>query len=130
MKSKSLSQRLRTLLTFRLSHLKPVIGVLEGLTDPTCGLIMGLTAENLSREFQIGREEQDKYALNSHQKAVSAMENQILAEEIVPIPIPPRYQSVQEVDIGPRKSQSLQALAKLRPYFDRKNGIISEKRKA
>ena len=125
MKAKSLSQRLRTLLTFRLSHLKPVIGVLEGLTDPTCGLIMGLTAENLSREFQIGREEQDKYALNSHQKAVSAIENQILAQEIVPIPIPPTYQSVQEIDIGPRKSQSLQALAKLRPYFDRKNGTVT-----
>ena len=63
--------------------LQPRIALVEGLTDLTCGLNMGQTAEVLSREFRITRERQDAFALESHQRAVAARER--LREEIVPV---------------------------------------------
>jgi acetyl-CoA C-acetyltransferase/acetyl-CoA acyltransferase len=106
------------------SFLTPVIGVMEGLTDPTCGLIMGLTAENIAREFRITREAQDQYALDSHLKAVAGQS--LLQEEIVPVVHPSDAgDKVLSLDDGPRASQSLTALGKLKPYFDRKNGTVT-----
>ena len=124
-KSKTLGQKLGVISSFRPSFLKPVIGIVQGLTDPVCGLIMGKTAELLAREFHVSREEQDRYAVESHQKAAAAVESGRLAEEIVPIPVPPRYEAVQEADDGPRDNQSMDALGKLRPYFDRHNGTVT-----
>jgi acetyl-CoA acetyltransferase family protein len=106
------------------AFLNPVIGVMEGLTDPTCGLIMGLTAENIAREFRINREAQDQYALDSHLKAAAAKE--MLREEIVPVVYPSENgEAVLTDDDGPRATQSLAALGKLKPYFDRKNGTVT-----
>ena len=124
-KSKTLSQKLGVISKFRPSFLKPVIGIVQGLTDPVCGLIMGKTAEFLAREFHITREEQDRYAVESHKKAAAAIESGRLAEEILPIPVPPRYKAVQEADDSPRDNQSMDALGKLRPYFDRHNGTVT-----
>ncbi|HCN07562.1 MAG TPA: acetyl-CoA C-acyltransferase [Lentisphaeria bacterium] len=124
-KSKTLSQKLGVISKFRPSFLKPVIGIVQGLTDPVCGLIMGKTAELLAREFHITREEQDRYAVESHKKAAAAIESGRLAEEILPIPVPPRYKAVQEADDSPRDNQSMDALGKLRPYFDRHNGTVT-----
>lgn len=124
-KAKTLWQKLEVLRHFRLKWLTPVIGVMEGLTDPVCGLIMGLTAENLAREFHIGRTEQDQFALQSHLKALAAIEKGIFQEETIPVPIPPLYNTVHLQDEGPRKGQSLEALQKLKPYFDRQNGTVT-----
>lgn len=123
--AKTLSARLAVLASFRLPFLKPVIGVVEGLTDPVCGLIMGLTAENLSREFKISREDQDTFALESTQRAVRASEKGIFAEEIIPIPLPPDFGKMLTDDYGYRKNQTFEALQKLKPYFDRKNGTVT-----
>lgn len=123
--AKTLSQRLAVFASFRLHFLKPVIGVVEGLTDPVCGLIMGLTAENLSREFKITRDEQDKFALESTMRAVKASEKGVFAEEIIPVPIPPDFGKMLTEDFGYRKTQTLEALQKLKPYFDRKNGTVT-----
>ncbi len=71
-RAKSFRQKISALGGFRLRMLKPEVALLEGLTDPVSGLIMGLTAENLSREFHITREEQDELALASHQRAAAA----------------------------------------------------------
>ncbi|MBT6121390.1 thiolase family protein [bacterium] len=125
MRAKTLKQKLSILSSFRLSFLKPIIGVVEGLTDPVCGLIMGLTAENLAREFKISREAQDDYALNSHLKALDAIKSGRLAEEIVPVPLQPKYDTVLKDDKGPREGQSMKALSKLRPFFDRKAGTVT-----
>lgn len=125
MKAKTLTQKLKTLSSFRLSYLKPIIGVIEGLTDPVCGMNMGMTAEVLSKEFKINRQQQDEYALMSHQRAAQATESQILQEEILPIPIGPKYDKTLEIDDGPRKEQTIEALQKLRPYFDRKTGTVT-----
>src|SRR3984957_21244160 len=104
-RSKALWQRLAVLASFRPRHFKPVAAVQQGLTDPVSGLIMGATAEVIARDFNITREEQDRYALESHRRATDAQKRGVLAEEIVPVP------PVTE-DVGPRKDQTLQALAK------------------
>lgn len=125
LKSKTLTQKLSSLASFRPSFLKPIIGLEEGLTDPICGMIMGSTAEILSREFKISREEQDIYALKSHQRATLAIKEGRLAEEILPIPLAPYYKSFQEEDDGPRPDLSLEDLAKLKPYFDPIAGSVT-----
>lgn len=125
MRSKTAGARLKTLLGFRMRMLKPQIGLELGLTDPISGMIMGLTAEQLAREFHVCREEQDAFALLSHQRAVEAQKNGIFAEEIVPIPTYPDFETVLDHDIGPRENQSMEILAKLKPYFDRKNGTVT-----
>jgi acetyl-CoA C-acetyltransferase/acetyl-CoA acyltransferase len=125
MKARTMSQKLRVLSTFKLSFLKPVIGVMEGLTDPVCGLIMGLTAENIARDFRISREAQDAFSLESHLKAASAIAEGRLAEEIIPIPMPPKMDRILEIDNGPRASQSMKALQKLKPYFIRDTGTVT-----
>jgi acetyl-CoA acetyltransferase family protein len=110
------------LLAFRPHMLRPRIALLEGLTDLSCGLNMGQTAEVLAREFRIRRERQDEFALVSHQRAVAARER--LREEIVPLFPPPAFEVVRD-DIGPRENQTLEALARLKPYFDRRNGTVT-----
>jgi len=122
MKAKTAPQRLAAFGAFRPALLKPRVGLAEGLTDPVCGLNMGQTAEVLAREFRIGREAQDAFALRSHQLAVAARER--LREEIVPVFPAPGHEMVRD-DVGPREGQTLEALAKLRPYFDRRNGTVT-----
>jgi acetyl-CoA C-acetyltransferase/acetyl-CoA acyltransferase len=124
-KAKTPIQKLKVLFSFRLSHLKPVIGVEQGLTDPVCGLIMGLTAENIAKEFHVTREEQDEYALESHRRASAAAKKGIFLEETVPVILPPDYKQVLTADVGPRDNQTIEALAKLKPYFDRNNGTVT-----
>jgi acetyl-CoA acyltransferase len=101
----------------------PVIGLKEGLTDPVCDLNMGQTAEVLAKEGSISREAQDEFALRSHQKATAARAR--LGEEIVPVPVPPDFGRLALVDNGVRENQSLEALAKLKPFFDRKFGTVT-----
>jgi acetyl-CoA acetyltransferase family protein len=124
MKAKSLGAKLAALSSFRLSFLQPRITLIDGLTDPVCGLIMGITAENLAREFKIMREEQDEFALESHRRALKAQENKQLSEEIIPILLT-NPELIVDKDNGPRADQSLEGLKKLKPYFDRVNGTVT-----
>ena len=124
-KARTMGQRLKALASFRPAHLKPVVALQLGLMDPICGLNMGQTAEVLAREFGITREDQDTFALASHQKAVAAADSGRFAEEIVPVATPPDYARIQLVDDGPRPNQSTEALAKLKPYFDRQVGTVT-----
>jgi acetyl-CoA acetyltransferase family protein len=103
--------------------LNPVVGLREGLNDPVCGLGMGDTAEILAKEGKITREEQDHFALRSHQRATEARAK--LAAEIVPVPVPPDYDRVLTLDNGVRENQTMEALAKLKPVFDRRFGTVT-----
>src|SRR5437870_1581726 len=76
---------------------------------------MGITAENLAREYDISREAQDAFALRSHQRAIAATDSGIFKREIVPVPLP--NGSTMEVDEGPRRDTSLEKLASLEPAF-------------
>ncbi len=88
---------------------------------------MGLTAEAVAKEFEVSREDQDKFAFESHQKAVAALENGHLKDGIVPIKVSETYvdeqmkkktlEYVVDTDEGPRKDTNLEALAKLKPVF-------------
>lgn len=83
------------------------------------------TAENLAQQYEIPREEQDKFALRSHQRAVAASEEGKFKDEIVAVPIPQRKGDpvMFDTDEGPRKDASLEQLAKLRPI--NKGGTVT-----
>lgn len=95
------------------------------IADRSTGETMGDGAEKMARIWDIGREEQDRYALDSHRKAVEAWEKGIYDDEVMPFPVPPRYQKVVERDTIPRGDSSLEKLASLRPVFDRRYGTIT-----
>ncbi|PYE55935.1 thiolase family protein [Deinococcus yavapaiensis] len=86
---------------------------------------MGETAENLAEEYGVTREEQDRFALRSHQKALRAQESCFFSREIVPVEVVGRKGSVTvSKDEGPRADTSLETLANLRPVF-RKGGSVT-----
>ncbi|MGE9744507.1 thiolase family protein [Bdellovibrio bacteriovorus] len=103
----------------------PVISVMMGLTDPFVGINMGQTAEILAKEWGLSRETQDKFALRSHQLASKAMKEGRMREEIAPVYLAPEYKEVISEDIGPRDTQTMEALAKLKPFFDKATGSIT-----
>ncbi|HEY7984932.1 MAG TPA: thiolase family protein [Ktedonobacterales bacterium] len=76
---------------------------------------MGMTAENLAREYSVSREDQDKFALRSHQRAIAAIDAGSFAREIVPVPLPDG--TLFTTDEGPRRDTSLEKLAALEPAF-------------
>jgi acetyl-CoA acetyltransferase family protein len=121
--ARDLRQRLAAARRFRPKHFKPEIGLQQGLTDAVCGLNMGETAEVLAKEHHITREEQDAFALKSHRRVTLARAK--LAEEIVPVPVPPKFAEMAIADNGVRENQTMEALAKLRPYFDPKFGTVT-----
>ena len=85
------------------------------------GYISGMieTAENLAKQYEISREEQDQYSLRSHQRAIAAIEGGKFAQEIVAVPIPQRRGDPVnfEKDEGPRSDTSIEALTRLRPVM-------------
>lgn len=103
----------------------PVISVMQGLTDPFVGINMGQTAEILAKEWSLSREEQDRFALRSHQLASKAIKEGRMKEEMTPVYLAPEYKEVVSEDIGPRDSQTMEALAKLKPFFDKATGTIT-----
>ena len=120
-RAKSLGQKLGAIASFRPSDFQPRIGLQLGLTDPVCGLNMGDTAELLAREHGLCREKQDAFALESHVRAIAAREK--LVQEICPVFLdkkPP-----MTADNGPRDGQSMEALAKLKPVFDKRTGTVT-----
>jgi acetyl-CoA acetyltransferase family protein len=121
--AKDLGKRAAAASRFRPKHFKPEIGLQQGLTDAVCGLNMGETAELLAKEHGISREEQDEFALRSHRRVTLARSK--LAEEIVPVPVPPRFEQMAVADNGVRENQTMEALGKLKPYFDRRFGTVT-----
>ncbi len=123
-RAKSISAKARAILSLRPKDFVPVVGLIDGLTDPVSGLIMGETAEVLVRDFGITRREQDEFSLLSHQRWTAANEAGKFKNEVVPFYVPPKFGPVEE-DVGPRKNQTLEALQKLPPYFDRRYGTVT-----
>jgi len=124
-KARTLIQRLSLFTKIKPAFFKPIIGLQLGLTDGYCGLNMGETAEILAREFKISREDQDRFAMRSHNLAEKATDEGILQQEIMPVAVPPKYNKIIDKDNGIRPSQSMEALGKLKPVFDRRNGTVT-----
>jgi len=105
---------------YRLGHGMLVDSLLaEGLTDAFHDCHMGITAENIAREYGIGREEQDRYAVESQRRAALAWETGAFADEIIPVEVPGRQGSeLVTRDEHPRPETTLEGLLRLRPAFD------------
>jgi len=106
--------------------LAPVIGIMKGLTDPMVGLLMGQTAENLAYRFGITREQMDAYAVRSHQRVARAQDEgplQAGGGEVEALYDPKGH--TYPLDDGVRRDASMQGLAKLKPFFDRKYGNVT-----
>lgn len=125
MKAKAVGDKLKALSQFRPPYLSPIIAIEQGLTDPFCGLNMGQTAELLAREFGITREQQDEFAVRSHQLALKAKEEGRWDDEILPLIVGDKLNKLLSHDVGPREGSSVEKLAKLKPYFDRKSGTVT-----
>ncbi len=97
----------------------------DGFLDPLCGLIMGETAENLARKYEVPRREQDEFALRSQQKAAAAWDRR--GREIAPIEVPGPRGRTQLVDRDehPRPDTTVEDLAGLRPVFVEETGTIT-----
>jgi acetyl-CoA C-acetyltransferase len=98
----------------------------DGLWDAYENFHMGLTGELVAEKYSITREEQDRFAFESHQKAVRAMKDGYFDSQIVPVEIPQRKGApvVINKDESPREDTSLEALAKLKPAF-KKDGTVT-----
>ena len=96
---------------------------------------MGLTAEAVAQKYNVTREDQDKFALNSHLKAIDAIQNSRFKDDIVPYPIEEVFLDEDEkrktrnivfdTDEGPRPDTSIEKLSKLRPVFDAKGTVTA-----
>jgi acetyl-CoA acyltransferase 2 len=99
--------------------------LMVALLDTYCNTPMAGTAENLARKFEIGREEQDQYALRSQQEAKRALDAGYFAEEIVAVEVTTRKSTVRfEVDDHLRPQTTMEGLAKLKPAFA-KDGFVT-----
>lgn len=99
----------------------------DGLTDAFGDYHMGITAENIAERYELTREEQDEYALQSQQRAENAINAGKFKEEIVPISVPQRKGDpiIVDQDEGVRFGQTMEALKKIKPAFKRENGTVT-----
>jgi len=123
MRAKNPLQRLAAIARFKLGNLKPIFTLLLGLTDPLVKLNMGQTAEIVANRFGISRNEMDKYALASHQRLSAAFDKGEMKDEVAHL-YDTRGKFYFE-DTGLRRDSTPEALAKLRPVFDRKYGAVT-----
>jgi acetyl-CoA acyltransferase len=111
-KAKTLAQRLAMLQKFSPSLLAPHA---PGIKEPTTGLSMGQSADLMSRQFKVGRKEQDQYALESHLKAHRAWEDGFYKTHVVSVSTPDGKLVERDTDV--RSDSSLEKLGSLRPVF-------------
>ncbi len=121
-RAKNLADRVKILARLRPKDLTPVPPALK---EPTTGLTMGESAEQMAQKNGISREAQDALAQQSHARAAAAGEAGKLAGAVMHVPVPPRYDRVSARDNIVRKDTTIEALAALRPVFDRRYGTIT-----
>ena len=99
--------------------------MIGGLIDALLGYHMGITADNIADQYKISRQEQDEWALMSHQRAVEATNRGWFKDEIIPVEIKTRKGSTMfEVDEHPRAETSMELLGRLRPAF-KQDGTVT-----
>ena len=114
---------------YRLGHAPLVDGMYkDGFVCPLADMVMGETAEKLARDLEIGRDEQDAFALESQHRAQAAIEAGRFEDEIVPVEVPGKRGKPGEVisaDEHPRPNSTPAGLAKLPEVFDREHGTVT-----
>ena len=118
-KARTLTDRVKAFGRIRPGHLKPIA---PAIAEPTTGLTMGESAEKMAQENGISREEQDRWALRSHQLAWEATQDGRLTREIAPVFVDG---AAITSDNGIRGDTSAEKLAKLKPAFDRRYGTVT-----
>src|SRR3954465_10262424 len=121
-KAKSLPARLRTFARVRPKDLIPIA---PAIAEPSTGETMGQSAEKMAKLNTITREEQEHFALRSHRLASAGTADGRLTAEIMPVYVPPKFDSVLTSDNGIREDTSYEQLAALKPVFDRKYGSVT-----
>ena len=121
-RAKSMGGRISALARIRPRDLVPVT---PAIAEPTTGETMGQSAEKMAKINDISREDQDHFALRSHRLASAGTTDGRLTAEIVPVPVPPRYETTVLVDNGVREDTSYEKLASLKPVFDRRYGTVT-----
>jgi acetyl-CoA acyltransferase len=121
-KQKSVGGKLGSFRKIRPKDLAPDA---PAIAESTTGLTMGESAEKMAKENGITREAQDKFALQSHHRAAEATASGRFKDEVMTVLVPPGYDDVVETDNLIRGDSTLEAMAKLRPVFDRKYGTIT-----
>ena len=110
----------------RLGHSKVLDSMIQdGLWDAFEDYHMGLTGELVAEKYRITRQQQDEFAVNSHRRAVAAMKAGRLRDQIVPVSVSAKKESLLvEQDESPREDTSLEKLSSLKPVF-KKDGTIT-----
>jgi acetyl-CoA acyltransferase len=121
-KAKSIGARVAAFGRVRPRDLIPVA---PAIAEPSTGETMGQSAEKMAKENRISREAQDRFALQSHQRAAAATADGRLVAEIAPWFGGPAMDEITSTDNGVRADSSLEALAQLKPVFDRKYGSVT-----
>jgi acetyl-CoA acyltransferase len=121
-RGKSLGARIAPFKGIRPRHLVPVA---PAIAEPTTGETMGAAAERMAKENGIRRVDQDAWALRSHQLAAAGTADGRLTAEIAPLYLGSDFDRVVGADNGIRTDSSMEALARLRPVFDRKHGSVT-----
>lgn len=121
-RAKSLGARLATFTQVRPRDLVPVA---PAIAEPSTGETMGQSAEKMAKENHISRDDQDRFALRSHQLAAAGTADGRLTAEIAPLFVPPSYAVVVTSDNGIRSDTSLEQMAALTPAFDRRYGSVT-----
>lgn len=100
--------------------------IADGLTDAFNNYHMGVTAENVAEQWNLTREQLDEFSVNSQNKACAAIESGAFADEIVPVPVKVKKETVMfDKDEGPRPGTTVEALAKLKPAFKKEGGVVT-----
>ena len=121
--AKTVGSKLQQMIKLRPAYFAPVVALLRGLTDPIVNLSMGQTAENLAYRFNITREQMDAFSVESHRRVADAQDKNLLNEEVVPVF---GYQGDYAVaDDGVRRDSTVEKLATLKPFFDKKFGSVT-----
>jgi len=125
--SRSTGQKISMFAKLPLKSLfDPVIGIMKGLTDPMVGLLMGQTAENIAHRFGISRAQMDAFSVRSHQRVTRAQDEGHLAAGGGEVEaLYDRDGNTFTLDDGVRRDSSMENLAKLKPFFDRKYGNVT-----
>jgi len=110
---------------FRRLRPKDLVPVTPAIAEYSTGETMGEAAERMAKENEISREHQDAWALRSHRLAAAATADGRIPAEVAPVYAPPDFETVVEHDNLIRTDTTLEALAKLRPVFDRKYGSVT-----
>jgi len=121
-RARTLPEKAKVFGGFRLPELLPNP---PAIAEYTTGMSMGESAEKMAKENRIPRGAQDEFALRSHRRAAAGWDDGILAREVFPVPVPPRYEEMATADNNVRRDTTLEQMARLKPVFDRQYGSVT-----